>query len=949
MKTFYKLKFLIVIAIITIIVISKLSAQSESVTVPPSDTITPFELIDYQINFPLLQAIPFGDVNGDGNIDMVFHGSSGNFETEDLEDMINKSVIITEAGNNENAIIFNDKIIKGIGDVNNDGFDDGLEVNLKQIYFGNIEGLIESEIALSFPDSYKDIIFKGDINSDGLSEYIITNEYSDTSIYIYSGTDTIPFILGVNDIPYYIGFGLEQTNYAAYDNDNDGQSELCIATAGTFNNMTRIFMFLSLDFENHEVILESTQAFDVIHEVTHFYPHALADINGDGLLDACHFFFKDTINYDSYGYDMEVFFGKNESPYFETSALISLGHPLNRTAYFCGDVTGDGCEDVCGNYNNDSIAIYKGSTNVAEIGFSHYYVSNANMNNEKTMKLKTKNLYFQGYDLFNMDYGKLDYNLDGINDLFFNYWHFDENQRIDTIGTSIVLGENLNTSNAIVIGSPIDEAYTDIYFGDKMKNIGDFNNDGHDDWAVLAVDGCYLNVYFGSPELDKDVDIRFLLPQKNLSKCFDWSFGDVNGDGVNDFIISNSSNWSSVYNTYMDMLSNVFIFYGNPNMTGNYYYSDADIVLHDNGSITEYGHSVGVVGDYNADGFDDIVVGGTGTYNNNRIALMYFGSNEGIGPEPDLYLPMPCSGCYNPFPDPITTCGDINADGYDDFTLGDDNCGSGRSLVYFGGPEATNQPATIINSPIPGRKFGYYTTKQSGDFNWDGYPDLVNYSYYNRTLYFYYGGPDFDSIPDHTILDTTLSVGLSAIDYTPVSPNSNSSNLLVANYNSEGSSFKIYSGGEDSDNEVIYKLQNDLVYTVQGVASGDFNNDGYLEIYAGIPGERNYGYLYGGIIFLYEPYLVGIDEESTDNQKQLKVYPNPARNNLSVEISNSNDSPLILNIYDISGKLLKSQEIKNVTSKDVISIPINKLGEGIYVLKIQQSGETYYSKFVVNK
>ncbi|NOY50868.1 MAG: T9SS type A sorting domain-containing protein [Chlorobi bacterium] len=949
MKNSTILRALFSIPILSIIISTSLLAQSSTIVVTPSDTIVPFDItVGNNLNFPLQQAYPIGDINADGFMDMGFCNHVGDDRTEELSDATVKSVIITEPGTNGNALVVYDDLVKGIGDVNNDGYDDVLEIYSKQIVFGSSDGLTDSNISLKYPDKYTDMLFTGDINGDGIPEYCLTGGL-DTSVYFYSGVDTTPTILSTEDFSFYLYFGSDDCDYASYDYDEDGQTELCIATSSNIDH-DRMFIFLNLDVENHEFNIEYIKSMAFLHEVEYCFPHSLADINGDGLLDACHFFYKNENEEGGPGFDLEVFFGKQGAPYFESSVEVSLGHPPNRTAYFCGDVNGDGCEDVCGNYSNDSIAIYRGGENVADDGFSHFYLANANLNDNKTLKLKTFGFGYNEYDLFFMDYKKLDYDHDGLNDLFFNYWQYDDNQRIETIGTAIVLGGVLNTSEPIVMGRPQNIAFSDLNFGEKLENIGDFNNDGFDDWAALAVSGSYLNVYFGASILDDEPDIRFLLPQKNMSKCFDWSHGDINGDGVDDFIISNSSDWTSSFSNYMDIYSNVFIFFGNTDMHGTYFYDDADIVLHDNGTFKKYGHSVGVVGDYNADGFDDIVVGGTGIYGNNRIALMYFGSNDNIGPEPDIVLPMPCNDCWNPFPDPITRCGDINGDGYDDFTLGDDNCGPGRSLVYLGSPEASNQPSTIIMNPFPGRSFGLNTSKQAGDINWDGYPDLVHYSYFKKTIYFYYGGPDFDSIADRTILDTTLPIYLSTVDYIHSLTNDGFSDLLVSDYDNGSSNYRIYSGGKDANNDIKYVLKNNVALVGRSVASGDFNNDGSMEIYGGISQEKNYGWHKGGIIFLYKPYLTGIGEDQFIEQLELKTYPNPASSNLTVEIINTDNKTVMASIYDITGKqILYDRIVLDNNNSNKITIPLDKLNNGIYILKVQQSSKNSYCKFVVQK
>ena len=67
------------------------------------------------------------------------------------------------------------------------------------------------------------------------------------------------------------------------------------------------------------------------------------------------------------------------------------------------------------------------------------------------------------------------------------------------------------------------------------------------------------------------------------------------------------------------------------------------------------------------------------------------------------------------------------------------------------------------------------------------------------------------------------------------------------------------------------------------------------------------------------------------SQLTVKVYPNPVRELLSVSLGN-NYSSLLLDIYDISGRLIRHQE--SAPKQSVVTFPIRWLSAGSYLLRI---------------
>ena len=98
------------------------------------------------------------------------------------------------------------------------------------------------------------------------------------------------------------------------------------------------------------------------------------------------------------------------------------------------------------------------------------------------------------------------------------------------------------------------------------------------------------------------------------------------------------------------------------------------------------------------------------------------------------------------------------------------------------------------------------------------------------------------------------------------------------------------------------------------------------------------------LITRYEAHFVsfanGINE---NNYKQIHIYPNPASNNLNVNLSQlKNLQNTSISIYDIQGKLLLHKNIQ----QPLTEINITQFAKGIYVVKVNSENENLQSKFI---
>ncbi len=157
----------------------------------------------------------------------------------------------------------------------------------------------------------------------------------------------------------------------------------------------------------------------------------------------------------------------------------------------------------------------------------------------------------------------------------------------------------------------------------------------------------------------------------------------------------------------------------------------------------DFGRSL-TVGDFDADGFDDLVVGLRGYQNNTGAALILHGTNEGLASEDHRLLQPGVEGFAGSpleislFADALTA-GDINGDGADDLMAGSHyrNVGSesaaGAVLIAYGetGDGLVSQGSLlwdrsdleVVGDPASGDFFG--SAVLLADFDGDGLDDAV--------------------------------------------------------------------------------------------------------------------------------------------------------------------------------------------------------------------------------
>lgn len=237
--------------------------------------------------------------------------------------------------------------------------------------------------------------------------------------------------------------------------------------------------------------------------------------------------------------------------------------------------------------------------------------------------------------------------------------------------------------------------------GASVCGIEDINLDGSPDFLVGSDDS--VSGSKGSAKVISGADgsILYKLTGDDEHEGFGLSLsgiGDVNSDGISDFII------------------------GAPRKGYVRVYSGADglLLYKIDGSSASFGSSISGIGDVNSDGVPDLVVGKTSDDNFRGSAKVFSGRDGSV-----KYTVYGDSE-EDTFGRSVSKIGDVNKDGIPDFIVGasrDDNTyaesGSVRLVSGVDGSELYT-----VNGHFEWDQFGH-SLSGIGDVNFDGTPDFI--------------------------------------------------------------------------------------------------------------------------------------------------------------------------------------------------------------------------------
>jgi hypothetical protein len=319
--------------------------------------------------------------------------------------------------------------------------------------------------------------------------------------------------------------------------------------------------------------------------------------------------------------------------------------------------------------------------------------------------------------------------------------------------------------------------------------------------------------------------------------------GDFNGDGYSDAV---AGAWT--YNNGESREGAAFVWYGSDSgLAQDGTPANADWMTESNNASCYFGNSVST-GDFNGDGFDDVIVGAI-HYDNGQglegMVFVWYGSDSGLGPDGN-----PANADWKAESNQEyaqlgvhVNSGDFNGDGYDDVITGANRYTNGESnegmiFVWEGSATGLGNDGTPNNADWKAesnQQDGSLGEVSSGDFNGDGYDDVIAGAYY-------YANP----VADEGMI-----------------------------FMWEGSATGL--GNDGTPDNADWKAESNQAYSVFGISvgSGDFNGDSYDDVVAGA-----YHYTnpegFEGMVFAWEGSATGLGNDGTPDNADWKAESNQA-------------------------------------------------------------------------
>jgi hypothetical protein len=297
----------------------------------------------------------------------------------------------------------------------------------------------------------------------------------------------------------------------------------------------------------------------------------------------------------------------------------------------------------------------------------------------------------------------------------------------------------------------------DARMGHAVSGVGDVNGDGLSDIVSGSVwsddlgftDNGRIDLWLGHSGAPVGSNWSYRPPLD--SAHFGWSIGpagDVNGDGLADFIVG-----APDYRTSPSLGSEgrASVFYGRWNglpVAGPSWTAEGGQ------AFANLGNSVSGAGDVNGDGYSDVIVGLSGFDDpnvNSGAARVFHGGAAGLKATADTSL---TGQGFADFAYCVAGAGDVNMDGYSDVIIGaplydNGQTDEGAAFIYMGsGSGLQTTPANVFEGNQANSQFGS-SVASAGDFDGDGVQDVVvgAYAYDNPAansgaVYVYRGGID---------------------------------------------------------------------------------------------------------------------------------------------------------------------------------------------------------------
>jgi hypothetical protein len=266
-------------------------------------------------------------------------------------------------------------------------------------------------------------------------------------------------------------------------------------------------------------------------------------------------------------------------------------------------------------------------------------------------------------------------------------------------------------------------------FGLGVSSAGDVNGDGHTDGLIRALldDQFRVHLHLGDGLGVDPLPAATLVPGSDADKdgfgTSLASLGDVDADGFDDFAVGVLRDGAE----HGSHTGAVLLFYGSA--AGLDPARGHELVSPHGSDDDWFGVSVASAGDVNLDGYRDVVVGAPYQDADEGAVYVFYGTPAGIDGAWFDEISAPDPGGRDRFGFKVASGGDFDRDGFSDILIGslyhshDGHLGSGGAYLCLGRRSGIGPTHELVAAGVGSAHLG--SSVSSADLNGDGHSDLL--------------------------------------------------------------------------------------------------------------------------------------------------------------------------------------------------------------------------------